>query len=331
MLKFSILVPVYNVEKYIVECIESVLNQTYSNYELILVDDGSPDRSGDICREYALKDSKIISYHIENNGLVHARRYGIEKATGDYYIFLDSDDTLKSNALEVIANTIKKYNCDTVIYGFERVYDGKVISQTYDPDEVCLKTKRELYNQVFFELDKNAMCRKAVKADVFKGLDYSPYYHIKMGEDLLQSLEVYKYSNSTAFIPEILYEYRMNPQSMTNKNRISAIDFTVRKKVLEFLQSEDAFSEEDFERYRDFCIGLLINTLKEIGMMRASKDKKRKLLLQIRQDNYYKDFLSKGITDKKIYGFKTPIYDLFQNKQDSLLLSILSIYGKIKQ
>lgn len=323
--------PVYNVEKYIIECLESVLNQTYSNYELILVDDGSPDRSGDICREYALKDSRIFSYHIENNGLVHARRYGIEKATGDYYIFLDSDDTLKRNALEVIANAIKKYNCDTVIYGFERVYDGRVISQSFDQDEVCLTTKRDLYNMVFFELDKNAMWRKAVKADVFKGIDYSPYYHIKLGEDLLQSLEIYKYSNTTVFIPDILYEYRMNPQSMTHTKRISAIDFTVRKRVLEFLQSENAFSKEDFDRFRDFCIGLLINTLIEIGMMHATIEKKTELLLQIRQDDYYKTFLNKGITNRKTYGLKTAIYDLFQKKQDILLLTMLGLYGKIKQ
>lgn len=318
-------------EQYITECIESVLSQSYSNFELILVDDGSTDKSGTICDDYSIKDSRIITIHINNQGALHARVLGIEKATCDYYIFLDSDDTLKSNALEVIANSIKKYDCDTVIYGFERVYGGRVISQTFDQEEVCLKTKRNLYNKVFFELDKNAVWRKSVKADVFKGIDYSPYYHIKTGEDLLQSLEIYKYSNITVFIPDILYEYRMNPQSITHTNRISAIDFTVRKRVLEFLQSENAFSEEDFDRYRDFCIGLLINILKEIGMMRETIEKKTELLLQIRQDDYYKDFLSKGITNKKSYGLKTAIYDLFQKKQDILLLTLLGIFGKIKR
>ena len=318
-------------EQYIAECIESVLRQSYFNFELVLVDDGSTDKSGDICDDYSTKDSRIFTFHINNQGALHARVFGIEKATGDYYIFLDSDDTLKSIALEMIVKTIEKYKCDTVIYGFERVYDGRVISRTFDQHEVCLETKRDLYNKVFFELDKNALWRKAVKAEVLKRVDYSPYYHIKLGEDLLQSLEIYKYSNTTAFIPDILYEYRMNPQSMTHTNRISAIDFTVRKKVLEFLQSENSFSEEDFDRFRDFCIGLLINTLKEIGMMHASKDKKRELLLQIRQDDYYKVFLSKGITNKKSYGLITVIYDLFQKKQDIILLTLLGLYGKIKR
>lgn len=318
-------------EQYIAECIESVLSQSYSNFELVLIDDGSTDKSGAVCDDYSIKDSRIITFHINNQGALHARVFGIEKATGDFYIFLDSDDTLKSNALEVIANSIKKYNCDTVIYGFERVYDGRVISQTFDQEEVCLKTKRDLYNQVFFELDKNAMCRKAVKADVFKGEDYSPYYHIKMGEDLLQSLEVYKYSNTTAFIPNILYEYRMNPQSMTHTNRISGIDFTVRKKVLEFLQSENVFLLKEFDRYKDFCIGLFVDTIIIIGIMNTPIIQKKDLFMQIRQDDYYNNFLSKGITDRKSFGYKKAVYDLFKNKHDALLLTLLSIYGKINQ
>ena len=331
MIKFSILVPVYNVERYISECIESVLNQNYSDFELLLVDDGSTDKSGDICREYAIRETRITSYHMKNYGIVHARRFGIEKASGDYYIFLDSDDTLKKNALEVIADTITKYKCDTVIYGFERVYDGRIISQTYDSEEVCLKDKKDIYNRVFFELDKNAMWRKAVKADVFKDLDYSLYYHIKMGEDLLQSLEIYHNSKTVAFISDILYEYRMNPQSITHTNTRTNIDFTVRRKTLEFLQNDKVFSEEDFNRYRDFCIGLLIDTIRRIGFWDVPMSKKKELFWQIRKDDYYKEFLSKGITNRKEVGAKSTIYDLFRNKKDTVLLTALRLWGKIKQ
>ena len=92
MLKFSVIVPIYKVEKYIRECIESVMNQTYSNWELILVDDGSPDKCPEICDEYAVKDNRVIVCHKENAGLPAARNSGIKLVTGDYFMHLDGDD-----------------------------------------------------------------------------------------------------------------------------------------------------------------------------------------------------------------------------------------------
>ena len=89
MLKFSVIVPIYKVEKYIRECIESVMNQTYSNWELILVDDGSPDKCPEICDEYAVKDNRVIVCHKENAGLPAARNSGIKLVTGDYFMHLD--------------------------------------------------------------------------------------------------------------------------------------------------------------------------------------------------------------------------------------------------
>ena len=144
-LKFSVLVPVYNVEKYVGECIESVLGQSYNNFELILVDDGSTDRSGALCDEYAAKDSRIRVFHKENAGLLHTRRFGIERATGDVFVFLDSDDSLKPDALEKIGCTMEKYGCDCVVYGLERFSGDKVLYTVVDKKEECLKDKRDLY------------------------------------------------------------------------------------------------------------------------------------------------------------------------------------------
>ena len=324
MIKFSILVPVYNVEQFIAECIESVLNQTYSNFELLLVDDGTSDRSGIICDQYANQDSRIVVYHKENKGLIQTRRYAIERAGGDYYVFLDSDDKLKKNALEVLAQTIEKYKCDTVIFGFERFCEGKVLSQTYDTEEVYLNKKPEIYRKVFFEKDKNALWRKAVKSDVFMGLDYSPYYHIRMGEDLLQSLEIYKNSKSIAFISDVLYEYRMNLQSMTHTSKITDIDFTVRKKTLEFIQSENAFSTDDFNHYRDFCIGLLVNTVIKIAELDESSRLKKLRFEEIRSDPYYQDFLKKGLSNRKPENIKTAVlYYIFKKTWDGLLIILI--------
>ena len=118
-IKFSIMTPVYKVERYLPECIESVLGQTYGNFEFILVDDGSPDHSGEICEEYAKKDSRIRVFHKPNGGLMHTRRYALERASGDYYVFLDSDDYLSLDTLETLSRYIAESGADCVIYGLE--------------------------------------------------------------------------------------------------------------------------------------------------------------------------------------------------------------------
>ena len=324
MITFSVLVPVFNVEKYIKECIESVLRQTNQNFELILVDDGSQDKSGEICDEYARKDSRIRVFHKENQGLMQTRRFAIEKASGDYYVFVDSDDKLKKNALETIERTFRKYHCDCVIYGYERVSEGKVISQSYDPEEVCLTDKTEICKKCFFDLEKNSLCRKAVKADVFHGMNYSPYYHLQLGEDLFQSLEIYQYSRSIAFIPDILYEYRMNLQSLTHEKKKVDIDFTIRKKVLEFLEKESGFSEEDFKRYRDFCIGLLVNTVIKIVDLDESRRFKKLQFEEIRRDPYYQNFLRKGLSNRRLRNIKTVVaFYLFKYRWDGLLIIVI--------
>ena len=105
---FSIIVPVYNVEKYIAECIESVLNQNFGDYELILVDNGSTDKGLQICKEYAQRNAdKIKLFHKENEGLLLTRRYGLKMSNGEYVVFLDSDDCLRNNALEELNRVIK--------------------------------------------------------------------------------------------------------------------------------------------------------------------------------------------------------------------------------
>ena len=104
-MKFSIIIPVYNVEKYIEKCLISILEQSYSDYEIIVVDDGSKDKSGVICDEFSQKYNQITVIHIPNGGVSNARNIGISKATGEYYWFIDSDDYIKPNSLEIIARS----------------------------------------------------------------------------------------------------------------------------------------------------------------------------------------------------------------------------------
>ena len=122
----SIIVPVYNVEDYLTECIESAIKQTYHNLEIILVDDGSTDTSGKICDMYACKDDRIKVFHKQNGGLSDARNTGIEKATGEYIYFLDSDDMLPTGAIEKMLNACVQEDADMAIAGGEKFVDDKL-------------------------------------------------------------------------------------------------------------------------------------------------------------------------------------------------------------
>ena len=113
----SVIVPIYKVEEYLRECVDSIINQTYKNLEIILVDDGSPDKCGEICDEYARNDSRITVYHKENGGLSDARNYGIDRCNGEYITFVDSDDVLKSNFVETLMGLIEEYDADVAVSG----------------------------------------------------------------------------------------------------------------------------------------------------------------------------------------------------------------------
>ena len=126
IMKISIIVPVYNVEKYIRQCVESVLEQTYQNFELILVDDGSPDNCGKICDTYAKGDSRIKVIHKENGGLSDARNVGVANATGEYILFLDGDDYwLEPRFLGKLSLRIQKNKADVLSFNFQKVWDDR--------------------------------------------------------------------------------------------------------------------------------------------------------------------------------------------------------------
>ena len=124
---FSVIVPVYNVEKYLPRCIDSVLSQSFSDFELILVDDGSPDSCGEICDDYKIKDNRIKVIHKENGGLAGARRSGIKIAQGDYVFNLDSDDLIENDTLECAYKIIRETNCEILSFSYKWVKNGRTI------------------------------------------------------------------------------------------------------------------------------------------------------------------------------------------------------------
>ena len=300
-LLFCICVPVYKTEKYIRECIESVLNQSYQNFKLILVDDGSPDNSGAICDEFACTDRRIKVIHKKNMGALAAREDAINYAQtscsikGAYVMFLDSDDTLKSNALERLADVIRCENCDMVIFGMDRVSEGKVVVPFNDKNQKSYmeQDKRLLYKKVFSDWSFNPLCRKAIRAELIPTKNYEQYYKFAHGEDLLRSIDLYKTMSTVYFLQEGLYNYTINPDSITQTVSPDnfKVDFTIRELVHEFLIAENIFTTEDWLEYRGVCVSLINDMATTIGRFAISSQEKNQFYRQIAESDYYKNNL----------------------------------------
>lgn len=215
-MKFSVIVPIYNVEEYLERCIGSVLEQTFNDYELLLVNDGSPDNSAEICRKY-LKNGKVKYFEKENGGLGDARNYGIERAKGEYLVFIDSDDYVEKELLESVNNIIDKYKSDIVIFDYmlvdmqdELMY---VERQKLEANTVLnVKSNKELL------LLEPAAWNKVYKRQLFIENDFR-YPSRVWYEDLRTTAKVLSSAERIVYIDKAFYHYFQRPGSiMNNKN-----------------------------------------------------------------------------------------------------------------
>lgn len=215
--KISVIIPVYNVRPYLAECIESVLAQTYSNSEIILIDDGSTDGSGEICDEYAAKYGNITVKHQKNLGLSAARNAGTDLAGGDYLYYLDSDDCIVPQALECFVKTALQYNADMVIC------NATVINENSEEES----DNTDFVHKVSYS---SPMCGKKLIAEQLTRFDFFPsvpLLFIKrecmddirfldgiIHEDELFTFELYVRSQAVAYLPMRLYRRRVRTGSI---------------------------------------------------------------------------------------------------------------------
>ena len=210
----SIIVPVYNTEKYLDRCIKSIVNQSYKNLEIILVDDGSPDNCPQMCDEWAEKDNRIKVIHKLNDGLANARNTGIEACTGDYVMFTDSDDYIELDMVEFLLNLSVKYNADVSRCGFYYNYDNG--NQKTDGNDYTVKLLEK--DDRIIELVTTGFCgtvwnklykREVVKSNFFSKQD-------GCSEDILYNFRVYKEDYKTVFSDVPKYHYVIRDNSITN-------------------------------------------------------------------------------------------------------------------
>lgn len=172
-MKISVIIPIYNMADSLEECIESIMQQTYEDYEVILVDDGSTDNSYEICKRYAEKQSNIVALHQENQGSGPARNAGIACATGDYYLFMDSDDTLATDAFQILAKRVEETQSDLYVFGYKLIYkSGDIKERAYGERRVSGDEVRADYSPYFSQVFQwgiqGAPWNKLFKATVIK-------------------------------------------------------------------------------------------------------------------------------------------------------------------
>ncbi|MDD4969987.1 MAG: glycosyltransferase family 2 protein [Paludibacter sp.] len=220
--KISVIVPVYNAEKYLNKCIDSILNQTFTNFELLLIDDGSKDNSGVICDEYAKKDKRVRVFHLENGGVSTARNSGIENAIGEWINFVDSDDWLEQEVFNDVLKKIRNIKVDLVIWGYRLVYpnyshdiiipyEGYFINNTDTAELLILCDLKKLLE---------SPCNKLYSNEIIKNKHLRFDFKLSLMEDSKFNWSYFNSVESICSIQKIYYNYRINHnrESLSSKH-----------------------------------------------------------------------------------------------------------------
>lgn len=241
--KVSIIVPVYNTSDYLTRCLDSILSQTYSNWELIIIDDGSKDNSLNICNEYASKNKQITVLSQVNSGVSSARNRGIEVSTGEFITFIDSDDWISPDYLEMLINKQQETNSDIVV-GNLSIVDEEINKSIPFPSENLLLTREEflkLFGKLYSETLISGPCVKLYSSDIIKNhsIQFDP--NRNLGEDLIFNLEYLTFCNRLCFFSQVIYFYRsVYNFSLSHKFNLNKteIQYALYKNVLEFCKKQ---------------------------------------------------------------------------------------------
>lgn len=237
--KVSIIIPIYKAEKYLKKCLDSVIEQTYKNIEIILIDDGSPDDSGKICNQYSEIDRRIVTIHSENRGVSNARNTGVKKATGEYITFIDADDYISNNYIEVLQRLLIENKADISIIGNDERYDGSVIKISEKFKGIL--TSEETIGKILEEKYITSVCwGKMYTKKIIKNSQIQFDSTLKIGEDFKFMMQVLENCSQIAVdTTQNLYHYRLNEDSVTQQiNRdndwIKEIDLS--KEIMHWIQ-----------------------------------------------------------------------------------------------
>ncbi len=325
----SIIVPIYNVERYLDKCIQSILNQQYTQFELILVDDGSSDNCSSICDEYQKNDNRIIVIHKENGGIVSARQAGVEVATGEYIVCIDGDDWIAPQYLQKMKEVIDLKNPDVICCGYYNAFEGSNI-------EVPSAVRQGYYshNDLEREIFPSLIAGKGGKgfppslwAKAFRRTIYQQQQLVNvkvvMGEDSACVYPIIFHAQDMYVLQDCLYYYRQNPTSITNsKKAFPWSDPLLRGKHIE------KTVDQDFMNFREQTAWYVIYALFTVAASQFHRKqsffKTRKEIISELKNEYYKETIKRT-------KFRKNIRDIILLTTMKLRLTlIMKIYCKFK-
>lgn len=267
MIKFSIIVPVYKAELHLSECVESILAQSYKNFEVILIDDGSPDHSGEICDYFAKKDARVKVIHKDNGGVTSARKAGANIADGEYICCVDSDDTIDEHYLSEFAKILENEHSDIVICNYNIFSDKStpvIMNDRYGKYNLA-QIKKEIYPILIQSKSAEYFCTtvwaKAIRKDIFKKYQNLVNDKIYMGEDRAVVIPAILEANSMYLIKDCLYNYRLNSISLTQRKY--AFSWEQEKLLVQHMKRIVNSAEYDFKnQYQRWVVHEFFNVAK---------------------------------------------------------------------
>ena len=344
---FSIIIAVYNVEKYLEECLESILLQDYENWECVLIDDGSTDvNSAGICDKYAKTASRFKVFHRKNEGSLMARRYGLGQAKGDYLLFIDSDDYIHKELLKFVDEIISETQSDLVIYRFQWVNKaGTTDSEIIFPEGTIIgnggKSKKLLWEKLPICNSLNNLWLKVFRKQCIDlEADYSKYAYLQFGTDLMQSLPILERAQKIYFTEKIFYYYRYNDSGITSKkagrNDMESVDKyfhtknTLMQEILWYMENcgyeTDKMIQMQYASYFKSCIEMMISWLNN-EQDRAGRERIINRVLQDFRLLSCKNHMLSGVLTG-IYGRLYKYYANNNIKKMKRVLNILVLYKK---
>lgn len=265
----SIIVPVYNIEQHLKKCINSIISQTYPNFELLLVDDGSTDHSGSICNSFAIEDSRIKVIHKENGGLSDARNVAIPVARGNYILFIDGDDYIDQEYISYLYELQKKTSADIAVCEFNYVNENgtRINHPRNDGIEIVMDQRQSIYELLSTKLYSNSASGKLYKRELFDNIRYPKG---RLFEDIATTYRIFLKSNTVIFGAKALYYY------VQHSDTISTSTFSEKK--LDAVEFVESMTKEIEANYPDLmkickcrCIDTYVGILKQIDAKEQRK------------------------------------------------------------
>lgn len=260
-MRFSIVVPVYNSAAFLSAAVASVQGQTCPDWELLLIDDGSTDQSGEMIRAFAAQDARILGIYQENRGQFWARQAGIDRAEGDYLLFLDSDDILVPEALSVLQSALAEKEWDMLLFTGALVTESGAVTGQFGAigAEREIVSPRRLQKALLFSNELNSLCIKAIRRGLFDSdpTDYAPFGGKGFGEDKARLLYPASQAKEILFLPDCLYRYTRREGSVSHTYTLGEVPTLLAPEVFRLLDRyaahwglTDRESQQQFTAYR---------------------------------------------------------------------------------